>query len=64
MGFFMGFRATPFATGTPWVARGLKTKEGRRPGNPGRETHFEAFSYFLLKRSTRPAVSTSFCLPV
>jgi hypothetical protein len=23
-----------------------------------------AFSYFLLKRSTRPAVSSSFCLPV
>src|SRR5580692_6163718 len=23
-----------------------------------------AFSYFLVKRSTRPAVSSSFCLPV
>src|SRR5712691_8932342 len=47
----------------------LKTE--KRPRAPASKSYFlaavdlaAASAYFLVKRSTRPAVSTSFCLPV
>lgn len=65
MELVIGARVTPQRAGTPRKKEDpdrMGGRFGREP--PGRSPHLEAFSYFLLKRSTRPAVSTSFCFPV
>ena len=65
MEFFIGYGASRSGAGAQ--EKGRREEQGtpwKRPEPSGRWVHLPAFSYFFLNRSTRPAVSTSFCFPV
>ncbi len=65
MGFFIGSRASRSGAGAQEKGRREEQRNPQnRPEPSGRRVHLPAFSYFFLNRSTRPAVSTSFCFPV